>query len=37
MCEHDPELPRRMVRVNPNRSGADTILGVLREAAAAAS
>jgi hypothetical protein len=32
MCEGDPELARRTLRVNPLRAGASTVLAVLREA-----
>lgn len=32
----DPELAKRMIRINPNRSGADTILRILTEAIAKA-
>jgi hypothetical protein len=35
MLEDDPELARRMIRVNPFRAGADTIVRVLQETMAA--
>jgi hypothetical protein len=32
MCEGDPELARRTLRVNPLRAGASTVLTVLEQA-----
>jgi hypothetical protein len=36
MCEADPDLAQRMIRVNPFRAGPETVLRVLGEAVAAA-
>jgi hypothetical protein len=36
MCEAEPELARRMVRVSPFRSGPDTVVRVLTAAIQAA-
>ncbi|OMQ27365.1 aminotransferase class V-fold PLP-dependent enzyme [Serratia oryzae] len=33
----DPSLEQRMIRINPNRSGADTIIRILRESCLAAN
>ena len=30
--EADPSLAKRMIRINPNRSGADTVIRILKEA-----
>jgi hypothetical protein len=37
MCEADPALAERMIRVNPFRAGPDTVVRVLADAVAAAT